>query len=111
MSLKPAVIRDVSADAVSLKKAIGPKLGKQFVANPKVTKYAFVLKFPDGVVTGRSVAHAVEKIQRPRGPTLIVGYDFTIEARRIAEAEACDLVSMIEFGWTDAAYSARGLPR
>ena len=58
MSLKPAVIRDVSADAESITKALGPKLGKQFIANPNVAKYAFVLRFPDGVATGRSIAHA-----------------------------------------------------
>jgi hypothetical protein len=55
MSLKPAIIRDVSADAASMTKAIGPKLGKHFTANPNVAKYAFVLKFPDDVATGRSV--------------------------------------------------------
>jgi hypothetical protein len=44
-----------------MKKAIGPKLAKQFSANPKVDKYAFVLKFPDGVVTGRAVSHALGK--------------------------------------------------
>lgn len=105
MSLKPAVIRDVSADAASMTKAIGPKLGKHFIANPKVAKYAFVLKFPDDVATGRSVARALQKIESPRGPTLIAGYCFTIEAREIAAAEGCDLVSLSEFAWMDATYA------
>ena len=105
MSLKPAVTRDVSADAVSMKKAIGPKLGKRFTANPDVTKYAFVLKFPDGVATGRSVARALQKIQSPRGPTLIAGDCFTLEARQIAAVEGCDVVSASEFAWTDATYA------
>src|SRR4051812_741853 len=59
MTLKPSLICDVAADTPSMKKAIGPKLAKQFSANPKVAKYAFVLKFPDGVVTGRAVSHAL----------------------------------------------------
>jgi hypothetical protein len=107
--LKPSVFRNVAADVVSLTNVIGPKLGKRFVPNPQVAKYAFVLKFSDGVVTGRSVARSLAKIQQPRGNTLIVGLDFTLEARQVAEAEACDLLSEREFGWTDARYAARRL--
>jgi hypothetical protein len=106
MTLKPSVIRDVTADAPSMKKAIGPKLAKRFTANPKVTKYAFVLKFPDGVVTGRAVSHALGKTPTPRGPTLLAGEDFTVEATEIAKVEGCDVVSVREFGWTDAGYAA-----
>src|ERR1700676_4907173 len=105
MTLKPAIIRDVMADASSMKKAIGPKLAARFSANPKVAKYAFVLKFPDGVVTGRAVSHALGKIPTPRGPTLLAGVDFTVEATDIAKAEGCDVVSVREFGWTDARYA------
>jgi hypothetical protein len=106
MTLKPSVFRDVTADAPSMKKAIGPKLAKRFTANPKVTKYAFVLKFPDGVVTGRAVSHALGKTPTPRGPTLLAGEDFTVEATEIAKVEGCDVVSVREFGWTDAGYAA-----
>ncbi|QND70756.1 hypothetical protein [Tardiphaga robiniae] len=106
MTLKPSVIRDVVADSPSIKKAIGPKLAKQFSANPKVAKYAFILKFPDGVVTGRAVSHALGKLPIPRGPTLLAGEDFTVEATEVAKAQACDVVSVREFGWTDAAYAA-----
>lgn len=105
MTLKPSVIRDVAADAPSMKKAIGPKLAERFSTNPKVAKYAVVLKFPDGVVTGRAVSHALEKIQCPRGGTLLAGTDFTVEATKIAAAEGCDVVSVREFGWTDATYA------
>jgi hypothetical protein len=106
MTLKPSVICDVAADTPSMKKAIGPKLAKQFSANPKVAKYAFVLKFPDGVVTGRAVSHALRKMPTPRGPTLLAGEDFTVEATEIAKGEGCDVVSVREFGWTDAEYAA-----
>jgi hypothetical protein len=106
MTLKPSVICDVAADTPSMKKAIGPKLARQFSANPRVAKYAFVLKFPDGVVTGRAVSHALGKMPDRRGPTLLAGQDFTVEATEIAKAESCDVVSMREFGWTDAAYAA-----
>jgi hypothetical protein len=104
--LEPAIIRDVAADAPSVKKAIGPKLAKQFSANPQVPRYALVLKFPDGVVTGRAVSHALAKIPPPRGPTLLAGEDFTLEAAEIAKMEGCDIVCLREFGWTDEAYAA-----
>jgi hypothetical protein len=42
----------------------------------------------------------------PRGPTLLAGVDFTVEATEIAKAEGCDVVSVREFGWTDTAYAA-----
>jgi hypothetical protein len=106
MPLKPSVIYNVTADTPSMKKAIGPKLAKQFSANPNVAEYAFVLKFPDGVVTGRAVSHALGKIPSPRGPPLLAGEDFTVEATEIAKAEHCDMVSMREFGWTDTGYAA-----
>jgi hypothetical protein len=106
MTLKPSIITDVAGDTLSMKKAIGPKLAKQFSANPKVAKYAFVFKFPDGVVTGRAVSHAVRKMPTPHGPTLLAGVDFTVEAAEIARNEGCDVVSQREFGWTDATYAA-----
>jgi hypothetical protein len=105
LTLKPGVICNVKADTPSMRKAIGPRLAKRFSANPGAAMYAFVLKFPDGVVTGRAVSHALAKIPAPRGPTLLAGEDFTVEATDIAKAEGRDMVSMREFGWTDAAYA------
>lgn len=107
MTLKPSVICDVPADIPSMKKAIGPKLAKEYSANPKVAKYAFVLKFPDGVVTGRAVSHALGKIPTPRGSILLAGRHFTVEAMEFAKAEGCDVVAVHEFFWTDAAYADR----
>ena len=107
MPLKPAVHFDVPADAPSMKKAIGPKLAKVYSANPKTRQYAFVLKFPDGVVTGRALSHALNKIRTPRGPTLLAGYSFTVEAMEKAKAEDCDVVSVHEYFWTDASYAHR----
>jgi hypothetical protein len=89
-----------------MKKAIGPKLAKEYSANPKMAKYAFVLKFPDGVVTGRAVSHALSKIPTPRGPTLLAGESFTAEAMRSAKTEGCDVVAVHQFFWTDASYAA-----
>ena len=102
MPLKPSVLFDVPADTPSMRKAIGPKLAKEYSANPKTPKYAFVLKFPDGVVTGRALSHALIKIRTPRGPTLLAGYSFTVEAMEIAMSEGCDVVSVHEYFWTDA---------
>ena len=72
-----------------------------------MTEYAFVLKFPDGVVTGRAVSHALGRILTPRGPTLLAGESFTVEAMEIAKTEGCDVVAVREFFWTDAAYADR----
>jgi hypothetical protein len=110
MSLRPTIARKVSADRATIEKIIGPKLGKRFTVNPAVAEYAFVLRFPtDGVVTSRAVAQTLKKLPKARGATLIVGYDFTVEARQMAAMESCDLVSASEFGWTDARYAARML--
>ena len=106
MPLKPSVIFDVPADTPSMKKAIGPKLAKEYTANPKVAKYAFVLKFPDGVVTGRAVSHALSKLPTPRGPTILAGESFTVEAMGVAKADGCDVIAVHEFFWTDASYAA-----
>ena len=106
MPLKPSVIFDVPSDIPSMKKVIGPKLAKEYSASPNVARYAFVLKFPDGVATGRAVSHALNKLPTPRGPTLLAGYSFTVEAMGIAKAEGCDMTAVHEFFWTDASYAA-----
>ena len=107
MTLKPSVICNVVADPPSMKKAIGPRLAKQFAANPKVARYSFVLKFPDGVVTERAVSHALGKLPTPRGPTLLAGVHFTVEAMGLAKAEGCEVAAVHAFFWTDAAYAER----
>jgi hypothetical protein len=110
MSLKPTVIRKVSTDPAAMAEAIGPKLGKRFSPNPAVAEYAIFTKFPSsGVVSGRAVAEALKKLSERTGPILLAGYDFTVEARQIAQTEACELVSIAEFGWTDALYADRML--
>ncbi|MBW7970096.1 hypothetical protein [Bradyrhizobium sp. BR 10289] len=92
MGLKPAIMRDVPADVTSMRKVLGQKLGKQYAANPNVARYAFVLKFPDGVVTGRVVFHALGGIPTPRGPMLLAGQHFTVEAMDLAKAEGCERI-------------------
>lgn len=106
MPLKPSVILDVPADAPSMKQAIGRKLAKAYTANPKVAVYAFVFKFPDGVVTGRSVSHALSKLPTPRGATILAGQSFTVEAMGVAKAYGCEVVAAQEYFWTDASYTA-----
>lgn len=101
-------MRDVSADRVTIANAIGPKLGQRFSPNPAVATYAFVLRFPtDGAVTSRDLAHALKKLPEPRGPVLLAACDFTVEASQLARGQACDMVSISEFGWTDERYNAR----
>ena len=108
MSLKPSVACNVLADRATMEKIIGPKLGKRFAPNPAISEYAYVLRFPtSGVVTSREMAHALRKLPADRGAVLVVGQDFTLEARQAAIAVGCDLTSVSEFGWTDASYQAR----
>ena len=104
-----AIARNVSADP-SVENCLGPKLRKRFTTNPAVEKYDFVIRFPTaGVVTGRAMAQALKSLSEPRGAALVAAYDFTVEARQMAATRSSDLVWMIEFGWTDAAYAARML--
>ncbi len=108
MSRRPAVMRDVSADRVTIANALGPKLGERFSINPAVATYAFVLRFPtNGPVTSRALAHALKKLPLPRGPVLLAAHDFTVEASQLARGEGCDTVSISEFGWTDERYNTR----
>lgn len=108
MSLKPTIRTEIPADSEAVTKTIGPMFGKLCIPNPKVTKYAFVLQFPsDGVVTSRALAHAIKKLPDPRGSVLIAANDLTVEARKMAEPEFCDVVSASEFGWTDAGHTTR----
>ncbi len=110
MSLKPTVIRNVLSDPAEMAKALGPKFGRRISPNPDVAEYAMVIKFPSNVVvSGRAVAKALSKLSERTGPILLAGYDFTVEARQMAQTEACDLVSMAEFGWADALYADRML--
>jgi hypothetical protein len=110
MSLKPTVIRKVSTDPAAMAKALGPKFGRRISPNQDVAEYAVVIRFPsNGVVSGRAVAKALRKLSERTGPILLAGYDFTVEARQMAQTEACDLISVAEFGWTDALYAERML--
>jgi hypothetical protein len=66
MSLKPAVIHKVLAEPAAMAKAIGQKLGKQFLPNPKIAEYAYVLRFPSGVVSGRRCASTEKTLGNSR---------------------------------------------
>jgi hypothetical protein len=108
MSLKPSIARNVPADGASMTKVLGPRLGALFAPRHRVVAYAFVLRLPtDGTVTSRALAHALGKLPEPRGAILIAGHDFTVEARQVAAQASCELISVSEFGWTDAAHAAR----
>ena len=43
----------------------------------------------------------------PRGPTLLAGVHFTVEAMGLAKVEGCDVIAVHEYFWTDAAYAGR----
>lgn len=107
MALKPTVVRHVLAEPAAIAKALGPKLATRFVPNPKLAEYAFVLRFPSGVVTARAVAQALRKLSEPKGSILLAGDGFTVEARQIARANNCEVVSLSDFCWTDAEYASR----
>jgi hypothetical protein len=42
----------------------------------------------------------------PRGPILLVGHSFTVEAMSAAKTAACDVIAELEYFLTDASYAA-----
>lgn len=96
MSLKPSVLRDISNDSASMKRALGPVLHGALIHNPMARRYLFVARFPDGVVTGRDMHKALEKLGAS-SPVLAAGTYFTKEARKYASENGCDVVPISEF--------------
>jgi hypothetical protein len=107
MSLRPAITVDVPANRASIERVIGSQLGRLFSANPAISEYAYVLRFPSSkVVTSGEITRALRRLSNARGALLAAGYDFTVEAREAAAKARCDIISEKEFGWTDAIYDS-----
>ena len=103
--MKPTVSRSVPATREAIEAALGPRLGKLFVPNPAIAKYAFVLRWPDKtVVLSGALRRALQKVDPNAGKVLVVGRDFTAEATQVAANAGCDLLREGEHGWTDASY-------
>jgi hypothetical protein len=104
LSRRPVVSRNVPADVPSIERVIGSILGVRYVPNPGITEYTYVLRFPPSqVITSQHLARVLSKLPTPRGGSVLVAGDFTIEAQAVAVEESCEIVSRTDF-WTDAAY-------
>ena len=57
---------------------------------------------PDEVVTSRALEKALTKVQGRGAALVVVGWDFTVEARAILDTRQAVVLSDREFGWTDA---------
>ena len=103
--LKPQIAYKIAATREAIEKAFGPKVGELFVPNPTVREYAAVVRFPsDKVVGSGAVNRSLKKLNAIEGAILFIARDLTVEARQVAQANRCDVVTRTEFGWTDAAY-------
>ena len=103
MPRKPSVTYDVPVNRASVEQAVGPRLGKLFVPNPRILESRTVLRFPrEKVIASGEFMRALDKVGTDRRPTLAVGHDFTKEARLAAAEMSCDIISEREHGWTDA---------
>ena len=105
-NMKPHVVHNLPATREAIEKAFGQKVGDLFVANPLVSEYAAVLRFPDvKVLISGDLRRALRKVQGTSGPLLIIARDATVEARRLAADARYDLLTKGEFGWTDESYN------
>jgi hypothetical protein len=92
----------VPADQESIARIIGPRRAKLYIKNSAVSEYRVVLAFGNlKVIRGNQLKRALEKYAGS-GFTLIVGHNFTIEARTIASEAACHLISESTYPYTDA---------
>lgn len=103
--MKAQFIYKLKATREAIEKAFGQKIGNQFVVNPLVPEYATALRFPDHKVIGSGeILRALRKVSFESGSVLIIAQDLTMEARRIAIENICDVITEREFGWTDISY-------
>jgi hypothetical protein len=66
-----------------------------------------LLVFPyssDAVITSRALEKALAKIGKRVNALVVVGWDFTVEARTQLDAALAVVLSNREFGWTDASW-------
>lgn len=69
---------------------------------------AIVFEFnSSAVVTGRALRRALDRLDKlSRARLVIIGWDFTLEARAIVQEMDAVLVFAREFGWSDARWLA-----
>ena len=100
---KPITFDDVSATREAFDCILGPRLGRLFVPRPGVSRYDSVIVFKrQHVALSNQVRQAIEKFETGKTTVLLVGRDFTVEARTLAAQTGCDILCEHEFGWPDA---------
>jgi hypothetical protein len=67
---------------------------------------ALIFPYSQGaVVTKRALEKALTKVEGRRTALVVVGWDFTVEARAILDRRHTVVLSDREFGWTDAMWT------
>ena len=102
MAAKPTVALAISGE--SLRSRL-PKRAKRLVSDRQFRGMTLdVLIFPystDEVVTRRALEKALTKVRGRDTALVVVGWDFTVEARAILDNRQAVVLSDREFGWTD----------
>ena len=92
VSRRPIISRNITADVASIERTIGSILGARYVPNPEIKEYAYVLRFPPSqVITSQHLARVLSKLPTPRGGSVLVAGEFTIEARAVAVEASCEI--------------------
>ena len=103
MAVKPTVALGIRGE--SLRSRL-PTRAKRLVSDRQFSGKRFdALIFPyspDAVVTKRALEKALTKVEGRGTALVVVGWDFTVEARAILDTTQAVVVSNREFGWTDA---------
>lgn len=103
MAVKPTVALAISGE--SLRSRL-PKRAKRLVSDRQfggTTLDALIFPYSPGeVVTGRALEKALIKVEGRGTALVVVGWDFTVEARAILDTRQAVVLSDREFGWTDA---------
>jgi len=103
MAAKPTVALAIPGE--SLRSRL-PTRAKRLVSDRQfggTTLDALIFPYsPDNVVTKRALEKALTKVEGRGTALVVVGWDFTVEARAILDARQAVVLSGREFGWTDA---------
>jgi hypothetical protein len=102
---RPSFFSSIPAERREIERIAGPRLGRLFIPRPGTATYdcVFVFKRP-AVVLSNQLRSAIEKHASAGQRILVIGPDFTVEARSLAVEAGCEITCEREFGWTDASW-------
>jgi hypothetical protein len=107
MPTKPIVFLAIPGE--SLPGRVAPSMRRLLDDAPIAGRVIDALVFPHQsrhVVTSRAVLRALSRIPRPGNDLVVVGFDFTLEARHALAQAGAILFFDHEYGWTDETWYA-----